>query len=102
MPTTDEIREAIKPVIDPELMLSVVDMGLIYDIKMGEADSKAQVKMTLTSPMCPMGPQIIAGVKSAAESVEGVEEAEIELVWIPPWDPQSMATDEVKDILGIW
>lgn len=102
MPSSQEIREAIKPVIDPELMLSVVDLGLIYDTAYDEPAKKAKVTMTLTSPMCPMGPQIIAGVKSAAESVDGVEEADIDLVWNPPWDPKEMATDDVKDILGIW
>ncbi len=102
MPTNEEVRQAIKPVIDPELMLSILDLGLIYDVDVKDEEPKAHVKMTLTSPMCPVGPQIIAGVKAAAESVDGIDEAEIELVWNPPWDPESMATDEVKDILGIW
>ncbi|GAB4326316.1 MAG: metal-sulfur cluster assembly factor [Candidatus Sumerlaeia bacterium] len=102
MPTAEDIRNAIKPVVDPELMLSVVDLGLIYDVSVDEEQKKATITMTLTSPMCPVGPQIIAGVKSAAESVEGIEQAHIELVWNPPWDPAQMATDDVKDILGIW
>lgn len=102
MLTSEQIRESIKPVVDPELMLSVVDLGLIYETGFDEAAKKAKVTMTLTSPMCPVGPQIIAGVKSAVESLEGVEEADIELVWNPPWDPKEMATDDVKDILGIW
>ena len=102
MSRVDEVKEAVKTVIDPELMLSVVDLGLVYEIKLIENDSVAAVQMTLTSPMCPMGPQIIAGVKSAAESIEGINEARVELIWTPPWNPEEMATDEVKDILGIW
>jgi metal-sulfur cluster biosynthetic enzyme len=102
MSKIDDVNEAIKSVMDPELMLSVVDLGLVYEVDLIENDEVATVKMTLTSPMCPMGPQIIAGVKAAAESIDGVNEARVELVWSPPWDPKEMATDEVKDILGIW
>ncbi|MDQ7086743.1 MAG: hypothetical protein Q9Q13_02295 [Acidobacteriota bacterium] len=58
--------------------------------------------MTLTSPMCPLGPQIIAATKAAVESLDEVESATVDLVWDPPWDPAEMASDEVKDRLGIW
>lgn len=102
MITEEQVREAIRPVVDPELMLSILELGLIYGVKVLDEGKKVVVTMTLTSPMCPAGPQIITGVKHAALSVEGVESAEVEMVWEPPWDPTTMATDDVKDVLGIW
>ena len=60
------------------------------------------VRMTLTSPACPAGPMIMDQTRQAVEALEGVTEATIDLVWDPPWNPRTMASDEVKDILGIW
>jgi len=97
----DEVAllEALKQVIDPELMINVVDLGLVYSIEQ-EAD-KVKVEMTLTSPACPAGPQIVQQSKLALEKVEGVKEAEIKLVLSPPWSPDRM-TDEARDHLGIF
>ena len=102
MPTREEVMEAIKPVSDPEMGFSVVDLGLIYDVELDEENKSVVVKMTLTSPACPVGPQIMGAVHSTALQMESVEEVEIQLVWSPPWDPRSMATDDVKMMLGIW
>jgi len=102
MPNKEEVLEAIQPVVDPEMNVSIVDLGLIYDVEADEDESKLNIKMTLTSPMCPVGPQIMGAVHSTALQMENVEEVEIQLVWSPPWDPRSMATDEVKMMLGIW
>ncbi|HEQ60820.1 MAG TPA: metal-sulfur cluster assembly factor [Firmicutes bacterium] len=96
------VIEALRPVRDPDVGLSLVDLGLVYGVEVLEDGKRVLVRMTLTSPACPIAPQILAQVRRAAESVEGVEQAEVELVWSPPWDPATMATDEVKDILGIW
>ena len=96
------IIEAIGAGTDPDVGLSIVDLGLVYGVDVLEDGTQVNVRMTLTSPACPAAPMILAQTKQAAESVEGVEEAEVELVWSPPWDPATMATDEVKDILGIW
>lgn len=97
----DEVAllEALKQVIDPELMINVVDLGLVYSIEQ-EAE-KVKVEMTLTSPACPAGPQIVQQSKLALEKVEGVKEAEIKLVLSPPWSPDRM-TDEARDHLGIF
>ena len=81
MLTQAEIMEAIRPVVDPELMLSIVDLGRVYGVNLSEDGKKIVVQMTLTSPMCPVGPQIIASVKNAVSSLEGIEESEVELVW---------------------
>ena len=94
-----ELLEALRQVIDPELMVNIVDLGLIYDVSL--ADGKVQVEMTLTSPACPAGPQLIQQSKMALEQLEDVEAAEIKLVMSPPWSPERM-TDEARDQLGIF
>ncbi len=97
----DEVAllEALKEVIDPELMINIVDLGLVYGIEQEETTVK--VEMTLTSPACPAGPQIVQQSKLALEKVEGVTTAEIKLVLSPPWSPDRM-TDEARDQLGIF
>lgn len=97
----DEVAllDALKTVIDPELMINVVDLGLVYSIEQTEENVK--VEMTLTSPACPAGPQIVQQSKLAIEKVEGVKAAEIKLVLSPPWSPDRM-TDEARDQLGIF
>ena len=97
----DEVAllDALKQVVDPELMINIVDLGLVYGIEQ-EAE-KVKVEMTLTSPACPAGPQIVQQSKLALEKVEGVKEAEIKLVLSPPWSPDRM-TDEARDQLGIF
>lgn len=94
-----ELIEALKQVIDPELMINVVDLGLVYEID--QQDGKVSVDMTLTSPACPAGPQIMQQAKMALEKLEGVEEANIKLVMSPPWTPERM-TDDARDQLGIF
>jgi metal-sulfur cluster biosynthetic enzyme/nitrite reductase/ring-hydroxylating ferredoxin subunit len=97
----DELRliEALKQVVDPELMVNIIDLGLVYTIN--RDGKKVFVEMTLTSPACPAGPQIVQQSKMALERLRDVEEAEIKLVMSPPWTPDRM-TDEAKDMLGIF
>ena len=102
MVTEDQIMDAIRPVKDPEVHIGLVDLGLIYGVDIQEDGKKVGIRMTLTSPMCPAAPELILLVKSAAENVEGVEEATVEMVWKPAWDPKTMASDDAKDMLGIW
>lgn len=93
------LLDALRTVVDPELFVNVVDLGLIYNIQQdGEA---VHVDMTLTSPACPAGPQLVQQAKLALEKVEGVKEASIKLVLTPPWTPDRM-TDEARDQLGIF
>lgn len=98
MVTEDQIRDALKTVKDPEVNLNVVDLGLIYDVKV--EDSTAYVRMTLTSPGCPAGPQILHGAKQAVEALEGVEQAEIELTWSPFWTPERI-NPEIRAMMGL-
>ena len=95
-----ELLDALKQVIDPELMVNIVDLGLIYDIEQ-EEDGLVKVNMTLTSPACPAGPQLIQQAKMALQQVEGVTGSDIKLVMSPPWTPERM-TEEARDHLGIF
>ncbi|MBI2889833.1 MAG: metal-sulfur cluster assembly factor [Nitrospirae bacterium] len=97
--TPDQIREALRPVVDPEIGYSIVDLGLIYDVQVQE--KHANVKMTLTSPSCPYGPMMVDQVKDVLESLKGLETSRVEVVWEPPWDPRTMASEEVKMSLGM-
>lgn len=101
-----QVREALKQVIDPELFVNIVDLGLIYDVavvdaKEGEEKHDVKIKMTMTSPMCPAGPQLVADTKKYAGEVEAVNEVEVEVVMDPPWT-QDMMSDDAKDELGIF
>lgn len=99
--TSADIREAIKPVIDPEIGISIVDLGLVYDTNLLEGGI-AHVLMTLTSPMCPMGPQIMNEVHQTVAKLEPVKDVKVELTFNPPWDPKTMCDDETKMLLGIF
>lgn len=92
-----EVREALRKVIDPELGLNIVDLGLVYDIRVEEG--AATIDMTLTSPGCPVGPQILASAQAAAGTVEGVNEAKVDLVWKPFWSPDRI-DPAVRAVLG--
>ncbi len=96
----DVVRENLRTVVDPELGLSIVDLGLIYDIKV--EDSNVTVKMTLTSPACPLGGVIQAQAHQAVKKLPWVKETKIELVWSPRWDPKTMASEECLMQLGIF
>ena len=95
------LLDALREVIDPELMINVVDLGLVYEVDHDPEAKKVRVDMTLTSPACPAGPQIIQQARMALERLESVDEAEIRLVMSPPWSPERM-TDEARDQLGIF
>jgi len=98
-PNESQLIDALRTVIDPELMINVVDLGLVYSVEQ-EGDA-VKVEMTLTSPACPAGPQIVSQAKIAVERLAGVREATIKLTLNPPWTPDRM-TDEARDQLGIF
>ena len=101
MATEKEVYDAIQPVEDPELHLSVVDLGLIYGVKFEDDGKKAVVDMTLTSIACPVGPQLRASVHAAALKVPGIEDVYVNLVFNPPWNPRTMANEDALLTLGI-
>lgn len=81
----EAVRDGLRGVMDPELGINIVDLGLVYDVEV--ENGHAKVTMTLTSPGCPAGGQILLGAQKAAEEAEGVEKAEVNLVWKPFWTP---------------
>jgi metal-sulfur cluster biosynthetic enzyme/nitrite reductase/ring-hydroxylating ferredoxin subunit len=100
----DSVREALKAVIDPELFVNIVDLGLVYNVAIDEqTDGKKHVAidMTMTSPACPAGPQLIQNSKDVLGRIEGVSGVEVKLVMIPPWTPDRM-TEAARDQLGIF
>lgn len=98
MITEEQAREALKQVEDPELGLNIVDLGLVYDVEV--EGSTVNVRMTLTSPGCPVGPQILNGSKMVLQGLEGVDDVNIELVWEPFWSPDRVNPD-YRAILGL-
>ena len=98
------VRQAIAEVIDPELEISVVDLGLIYGIRLELRDDEmhAEIDMTLTSPGCPVGPELMAAVHRASLTAKGLESANLNLVWTPRWDPKIHATEDAQFEMGIF
>ena len=109
MPVSDEIvRETLKQVVDPELFVNIIDLGLVYGVDLGPGDSpetqdktKVKIEMTLTSPACPAGPQLIAQAKDVLGRIEGVGGVEVKMVMAPPWSPDKM-TEAARYQLGIF
>jgi metal-sulfur cluster biosynthetic enzyme len=103
MVTVEQVREALKTVEDPELHLGIIELGLIYDVNVeGPQGEDVNVLMTLTSPMCPVGPMFRQSVQSKVESLDGVKNVKVDITFTPPWDPREMASDDAKVALGIW
>jgi len=99
MLTEETVLETIKQIIDPEVGISIVDMGLIYGVDIH--DKTVDVTMTLTSPGCPAGGQIVNGIQHVTQQLDGVDEVNIDVVWTPRWTMEMMSEDG-KDELGIF
>lgn len=99
-PTYEQLREKLREVKDPEINMSIVDLGLVYDIQYDNGD--VLVTMTLTSPGCPLGPIIRGEAYAKLRELPGVKDVDVQIVWNPPWDPRTMASEDVKMALGIW
>jgi len=103
-PVTEEaVWEQLKGVFDPEIPVNIVDLGLVYDLRIdqpGSGASRVEVKMTLTAPGCGMGGPISMDAKQRIETLPGVASADVEVVWDPPWNPQ-MISPEGRSKLGM-
>ena len=96
--TADKVREALRDVLDPEVGINVVDLGLVYDVRV--QDGNVSVTMTMTTPACPLGETLRAQAEAAIrQTVPGVKSVMVDLVWDPPWRP-SMMSDAAKERLG--
>lgn len=97
-PSVDQVKLALRKVKDPELNLNIIDLGLVYDIIVD--GNEVQVDMTLTSPGCPAGPQIMGDVERALRAMPGVGEVTINLVWQPFWTPDKIEP-RVRAYMGL-
>jgi len=102
----DKVREQLKQVIDPELFVNIVDLGLVYLIELTPSEEdpsriNVKVEMTMTSPMCPAGPQLVGNSRQVIETMDGVAAVEIKVVMDPPWT-QEMMSEDARDQLGIF
>jgi FeS assembly SUF system protein len=98
--TEERIVEALRSVFDPEIPVNIYDMGLIYNLDIGDAGG-VKVTMTLTSPACPVAGILPGEVEAKVASVEGVSSAEVDLVWEPSWNP-SMMSEAAQLELGMF
>ena len=95
----EAVIDALREIYDPEIPVNIYDLGLIYEVEI-TPDHHARIKMTLTTPHCPVAESMPGEVELRVGSVPGVGDAEVELVWDPPWDPQKMS-EEAKLELGM-
>ena len=99
MQTAETIKKALRGVRDPELNLNIIDLGLVYEITISD-EGDVHVEMTLTSPGCPVGPEITQDVHDTANDLEGVNSVEVEIVWEPYWTPEKI-DPRVRAFLGM-
>ena len=104
MVTKEAVIEQLDEVEDPELELSIVELGLVYDVRIEDKEDgkHAEVDMTLTSPGCPAAPEIMAAAHRAALNAEGLDSVHINLVWAPRWDPKVHASEDARMDMVIW
>lgn len=104
--TFKQIGDAIAPVEDPEIHVSIAELGLVYGAEIAPAKegegTRVKLTMSLTSPACPYGPMLLAAVHGALAKVPGVRDVDVDLAFDPLWDPHKMASEEAKDQLGIF
>lgn len=99
-----DVMNHLDEVEDPELELSIVELGLVYDVRFESKDdgTHAEIDLTLTSPGCPAAPEIMAAAHRAALLTNGLDSVHINLVWSPRWDPKIHATEDARMDMGIW
>jgi metal-sulfur cluster biosynthetic enzyme len=99
-----EIRDSLKDVEDPEMKISVIELGLIYDIRIEEKDdgTHAEIDMTLTSPGCPVAPELMSAVHRSALATEGIESVHVNLTFSPLWDPRVHSSEDAQMDMGIF
>ncbi len=99
--TETRIRDELKNVVDPEIGIDMVNLGLLYGVQVSDGNA-VQVTMTLTTPGCPVAGMFMNSVHAAVMSIPGVSDCKVDLTFSPPWDPRTMASEEAKMMLGIY
>ncbi len=104
MGLSEDVIDSIRPVQDPEMKIGVVDLGLIYNVRIEEKKEgvHAEIDLTLTSPGCPAAPEIMAAVHRAGLETKGIDSVHVNLVWSPRWDPKIHASEDAQFELGIF
>lgn len=98
MPDSEQVRQALRRVVDPEVGINIVDLGLVYGIEVGTAEIR--IVLTMTSPACPMSDLVMSDAKDAVRAlVDDATQISLDLVWNPPWDPSKMS-DKARSTLG--
>ena len=100
MELKDKVIAEIKKIYDPEIPVNIYDLGLIYDVKV-DKENVVEIKMTLTTPNCPVAESLPKEVEDSVKSIKEVKDAKLELVWEPPWD-KSMMSEAAKLELNLW
>ena len=95
----EAVLEELKKVIDPELNINIIALGLVYDVSIDQEVGKVVVTMTLTTPGCPLSVVFEEWIPAAVKNIEEVKDVKINLVWEPPWDPEKMS-DDAKEQMG--
>lgn len=101
--TADDVRNTLKKVVDPEIHINIVDLGLVYGVDLkddGQGKQKVGVKTTLTTPACPYGPALLSKMHAELAALPEVSDVDLDLVWVPPWDPKTMASPEARLKMG--
>ncbi len=100
-PNREQISDALSNVFDPEIGIDIINLGLVYDTAVDDA-GLLTIDMTLTSPYCPFGSIIQSQADAVCRVLPGIDDVRVNLVWTPPWDPRTMASEEAKLDLGIF
>lgn len=101
-PSEAQLREALLYVVDPDMGYSIVELGLVRSFDIDPQSGKIHLHMTLTSPMCPVAPEIMQAAGDALAAVPGVSDVTVNLEWMPPWDPRVDPSEEIRADMGFW
>lgn len=96
MDVRELVLQQLRTVFDPELGINVVDLGLIYDLQI--SNGNIYILMTLTTPGCPLHDSIVGGVKRALENIDGIRDVKVEVTWNPPWTPERMSEEALRQL----
>ncbi|OVE78422.1 hypothetical protein BVX98_00230 [bacterium F11] len=101
IPSEEEIKNVLMAVEDPEIHINIIDLGLIYKIERDEINHQVSVDMTLTTPACPYGPQLLGQTHAILARLPNVKDVKINTVWSPKWDPRVHASESAQMMLGL-